>query len=123
MFSAAPIDSKKYNDVPICNKYSNKEYRNKPIITNEYELNSYINLKNNNNNDTYIVKEGPTIPSPSLYLESNKQTTGYYINNPYDLSEKIGRNSIEKFENYQNHQTHFFFISIFFIFIVLYFYR
>ena len=89
MLSSSPIVSKEYNDVAICNEYSNKENRNKPIITNEYQLNSYINLKNNNNKEVYQVEQTPTIPSPSLYLEYDQQKYKYYENNAINLSKKL----------------------------------
>jgi hypothetical protein len=84
-FQGAPIMNKGYYDVPINNQYSNKENRNTPIITNEYQLNKNINLKMNDNNDEYIVHQQPTRPSKSLYIESDNQTTQYY-NNERSLS-------------------------------------
>jgi len=79
-FQGAPIMNKGYYDVPINDQYSNKEYRDTPIITNEYQLNKNINLTVNDNKDEYIVYQQPTRPSKSLYIESDKQTTQYYNN-------------------------------------------
>jgi hypothetical protein len=53
-FQGAPIMNKGYYDVPINNQYSNKEYRDIPVITNEYQLNKNINLTMNDNKDEYI---------------------------------------------------------------------
>jgi len=79
-FQGAPITNNGYYDVPINNQYSNKEYRNTPDITNEYQLNKNINLTMNDNKDEYIVYQQPTRPSKSLYIESDKQTSQYYNN-------------------------------------------
>ena len=84
--NAAPIINKGYYDVPICNEYSNKEIRDRAIITNEYELNKVINNTLNDNKDSYVVYQDPTNPSPSLYLESNQPMSGYYYKNPMNLA-------------------------------------
>jgi len=83
-FQGAPIMNNGYYDVPINNQYSNKEYRNTPIITNEYQLNKNINLTMNDNKDEYIVYQQPTRPSKSLYIESDKPSQ--YYNNERALS-------------------------------------
>lgn len=84
-FQGAPIMNQGYYDVPINNQYSNKEYRDTPVITNEYQLNKNIGVTMNDNKDEYIVYQQPTRPSKSLYIESDKQTTQYY-NNERSLS-------------------------------------
>ena len=84
-FQGAPIMNQGYYDVPINNQYSNKEYRDTPVITNEYQLNKNIGVTMNDNKDEYIVYQQPTRPSKSLYIESDKQTTQYY-NNDRNLS-------------------------------------
>jgi len=76
----APIMNKGYYDVPINNQFSNIEYRDTPVITNEYQLNKNINVTMNDNNSEYIVYQQPTRPSKSLYIESDQQTTQYYNN-------------------------------------------
>ena len=86
MFSGSPIQNKGYYDVPICNQYSNKEIRNPPVSTNEYQLNKLINLTVNDNLDNYIVYQDPTTPSPSLYLETDQAMSGYYHKNPMSLA-------------------------------------
>lgn len=86
MFEGSPIENKGYYDVPICNEYSNKEIRDPPIITNEYALNSDIRLRINDNQGNYTVYQDPTIPSPSLYTESDQSMAGYYHKNPLSLS-------------------------------------
>jgi len=79
-FQGAPITNNGYYDGPINNQYSNKEYRDIPVITNEYQLNKNINVTMNDNKDEYIVYQQPTRPSKSLYTESDKQTSQYYNN-------------------------------------------
>lgn len=86
MLSGSPIQNKGYYDVPICNQYSNKEIRNPPVSTNEYQLNKLINLTVNDNLDNYIVYQDPTTPSPSLYLETDQAMSGYYHKNPMSLA-------------------------------------
>jgi len=76
----SPIMNKGYYDVPINDQYSNVEYRDNPVVTNEYQLNKNINVTMNDNRDEYIVEQQPTKPSSSLYLESDKQSTQYYNN-------------------------------------------
>jgi hypothetical protein len=84
-----PVSNKGYYDVPINNQYSNIEYRNTPVITNEYQVNKKINLTVNDNRDDYIVYEQPTRPASSLYLESDMQTPYYSNNVPLKKKERI----------------------------------
>jgi hypothetical protein len=86
MYSAAPVVNQGYYDVPICNQYSNKEVRHKPIPVNEYALNSDINLTINDNMGQYVVYQDPTVPSPSLYLEMDAPMAGYYYQDPMSLA-------------------------------------
>lgn len=106
MLSGSPIQNKGYYDVPICNEYSNKEIRDKRVNTNEYELNKLINVNINNNKNNYVVYQDPTIPSPSLYLESDQSMSGYYHKNPmtlaFDGSVPINKKSKSKVYNYIN---------------------
>lgn len=138
-----PIKNNCYNDVPIINEYSNKEIRDNPIITNEFELNKDINLRMNDNNRLYSVYQRPTIPSTSLYLESDESLSGYYHKNPMTLSYEdpivniknskkynyINSDidpslSIEKFDsNNREKQTFFIFLIIFIVIIYLFFLR
>jgi hypothetical protein len=75
-----PVVNRGYYDVPICNQYSNVENRERPIHTNEYQLNNLISNTINNNIGKYIVTQDPTVPSPSLYQESNYPQSGFYYN-------------------------------------------
>ena len=86
MYAGAPIMNNGYYDVPICNQYSNKEVRDKSRVTNQYDLNREINLTLNNNKGDYTVYQDPTVPSPSLYLESDQPMSGYYYKDPMSLS-------------------------------------
>ena len=79
-------NEKGYYDVPICNEYSNKEIRDYPVETSDYELNKKIELTMNNNRQNYIVYQDPTVPSPSLYLETDQSMSGYYHKNPLSLA-------------------------------------
>lgn len=91
MLSGYPIEheNKGYYDVPINNEYSNKDVRDKPIITNEYRLNHDINLTINDNRTVYKSFEDPTIPSPSLYTETDQSMAGYYNKDPMNLSYEV----------------------------------
>lgn len=91
MLSGYPIEheNKGYYDVPINNEYSNKDIRDKPIITNEYRLNHDINLTINDNHTIYKSFQDPTIPSPSLYTETDQSMAGYYNKNPMNLSYEV----------------------------------
>lgn len=86
MLSGYPIVNKGYFDVPISNEYSNKDIRDAPIDTNEYQLNSLINLRVNDNKTNYVVYQDPPMPSPSLYLETDQAMSGYYHKNPMTLA-------------------------------------
>jgi hypothetical protein len=79
-FQGASIMNNGYYDVPINNQFSNVEYRDPAVKTNEYQLNKNINVTMNDNRDEYIVAQEPTHPSKSLYLESDKDATKYYGN-------------------------------------------
>jgi hypothetical protein len=85
-FQGAPIVNKGYYDVPICNEFSNKEIRDKPTETNQYQINRRINVSMNNNKGEYKVYQDPTVPSPSLYLETDQPMSGYYYKDPMSLS-------------------------------------
>ena len=85
-FQGAPIVNKGYYDVPICNEFSNKEVRDVPTETNQYQINSRINVTMNDNKGDYKVYQDPTVPSPSLYLETDQPMAGYYYKDPMSLS-------------------------------------
>jgi hypothetical protein len=106
MLSMAPVFNKGYYDVPICNEYSNKEIRDRSLPINEYELNKIINLTINDNKDSYVVYQDPTVPSPSLYLETDQAMSGYYHKNPmnlaFDGAVPIGTKKESKVYNYIN---------------------
>lgn len=91
MLSGYPIENenKGYYDVPINNEYSNKTVRDTPIIANEYNLNKIINTTINNNKAVYTSFQDPTIPSPSLYTESDQSMSGYYNKDPMSLSYEV----------------------------------
>ena len=92
----APIVNNGYYDVPIDNQYSNKEVRDKPLMSDEYVINRQINTTINDNKDSYIVDQIPTKPSPSLYIESDKDASGYYDKNSF-LVKKKEQVPIERF--------------------------
>ena len=91
MLSGYPIENenKGYYDVPINNEYSNKTVRDAPIIANEYNLNKIINTTINDNKAVYTSFQDPTIPSPSLYTESDQSMSGYYNKDPMSLSYEV----------------------------------
>ena len=91
MLNGYPIENenKGYYDVPINNEYSNKTVRDAPIIANEYNLNKIINTTINDNKAVYTIFQDPTIPSPSLYTESDQSMAGYYNKDPMNLSYEV----------------------------------
>lgn len=91
MLNGYPIENenKGYYDVPINNEYSNKTVRDAPIIANEYNLNKIINTTINDNKAVYTSFQDPTIPSPSLYTESDQSMSGYYNKDPMNLSYEV----------------------------------
>lgn len=106
MLSGYPVNNKGYYDVPISNEYSNKEIRDSPLDTNEFQLNKLVNLRVNDNKSNYIVYQDPPIPSPSLYLETDQAMSGYYHKNPmklaYDGSVPIVEKKYSSVYNYIN---------------------
>jgi hypothetical protein len=79
-----------YYDVPIHNQYSNKGFpRNNQTSMNTYQVNRNINTTMNNNQGNYVVYNEPTIPSPSLYLETDQSMSGYY-QDPMNLTSDAG---------------------------------
>jgi hypothetical protein len=111
MFSGAAVVDKGYFDVPIYDKYSNKEIPRSINYADEFDVNKKINLKINSNKDEYIVKQYPTRPSASLYYETDNASSNYYNPNYqyryYD--------SIEQFDNINNNDNKnkiFFFILL-----------
>jgi hypothetical protein len=91
MLSGYPLENenKGYYDVPINNEYCNKTVRDKPIIANEYNLNKIINTTINDNKAVYTSFQDPTIPSPSLYTETDQSMAGYYNKDPMNLSYEV----------------------------------
>ena len=121
MLSGCPIDNRGYYDVPIYNEFSNKEIRDKDIITNEYQLNKLINLTVNDNKNSYIVNKNLTIPSPSLYLETDQSMAGYYNENINNMAEIDPYLNIENFQNEKKPNSHFFILFILLALIFLFF--
>ena len=107
----APVNNFGYYDTPICNELSNKEYRDRPVSTSNFELNQDINLTVNDNHGRYKVYQDPTIPSPSLYLECDRSFSGYYYKDPLTLSYDGSSPLVKKKEqsteyNYINSDLH-----------------
>lgn len=121
MLSGCPIDNRGYYDIPIYNEFSNKEIRDKDIITNEYELNKLINLTVNDNKNSYIVNKNPTIPSSSLYLETDQSMSGYYNENLNNMAKIDPYLNIENFQNEKKPNSHFFILFILLALIFLFF--
>ena len=75
----APIMNKGYYDIPIHNQYSNTPYpRDNISEVNDYNFNQKISVTMNDNKENYRYIQRPTVPSTSLYYESDNQPTGYY---------------------------------------------
>lgn len=101
-FGGAPIMNNGYYDVPIHNQYSNKGFpRNNQTSMNTYQVNRNINTTMNNNQGNYVVYNEPTIPSPSLYLETDQSMSGYY-QDPMNLSSDAGVPLMKKKEMMYN---------------------
>ena len=91
-----------YYDVPINNQYSNKAFpRNNQTSMNTYQVNRNINTTMNNNQGNYVVYNEPTIPSPSLYLETDQSMSGYY-QDPMYISSDAGVPLMKKKEMMYN---------------------
>ena len=81
LYEAAPVVNYGYYDVPINNDCSNRDIRDNQQTLNEYNFNSTINNTINDNKQKYLINQQPTVPSTSLYIESNNPAAGYYQNN------------------------------------------
>jgi hypothetical protein len=77
-YQGASVNNPGYFDVPICNSLSNREYRDPSQNIGQYELNQHINQTINDNNAAYTVYQRPTVPSQSLYIESDVPASPYY---------------------------------------------
>jgi len=101
-FGGAPIMNNGYYDIPINNQYSNHEFpRNSQTSMNTYQVNRNINRTVNNNKGNYVVYNEPTIPSPSLYLETDQSMSGYY-QDPMYISSDAGVPLMKKKEMMYN---------------------
>lgn len=101
-FGGAPIMNNGYYDVPINNQYSNHEFpRNSQTSMNTYQVNRNINRTVNNNKGNYVVYNEPTIPSPSLYYETDQSMSGYY-KDPMYISSDAGVPLMKKKEMMYN---------------------
>jgi len=110
-FQGAPIENNGYNDVPINNQFSNSETIRRPVKTNQYEVNRKVGVTMNKNNGEYIVYQDPTVPSPSLSLETDVPMSGYYYQDPMSLSldgdvPLIKKKEQSKIYNYINSDEH-----------------
>ena len=101
-FGGAPIMNNGYYDIPINNQYSNKGFaRNNQTSMNTYQVNRNINTTMNNNQGNYVVYNEPTIPSPSLYYETDQPMSGYY-QDPMYISSDAGVPLMKKKEMMYN---------------------
>jgi hypothetical protein len=101
-FGGAPIMNNGYYDVPINNQYSNKGFaRNNQTSMNTYQVNRNINTTMNNNQGNYMIYNEPTIPSPSLYYETDQSMSGYY-QDPMYISSDAGVPLMKKKEMMYN---------------------
>jgi hypothetical protein len=119
MYSGASVVNNGYYDVPICDKYSNKEQPRTIKYTDEYNVNQKINLNINNNKEEYIVDGIPTYPSASLYYETDKPSSSYYnskyVNTYYNAIEQFDNN------NQNNNNKTKIFVILLIIFILCFF--
>lgn len=81
MLKSSFIDSNDYYPVSVCNEFVGNEKRKNPIQSNNYSINTDISRNINNNELVYKVYQDPTVPSQSLYIESDKSFSNYYNKN------------------------------------------
>ncbi len=105
-FGGAPIMNNGYYDIPIHNQYSNEQLpRNNQKVMNSYQVNRNINRTMNNNKGNYMVINEPTIPSQSLYYETDQPMSGYY-QDPMYISSDAGVPLMKKKEiMYNDHNN------------------
>jgi len=94
MLKSSFIDSNDYYPVSVCNEFVNIEKRDEPIQTNDYNLNKDISRSVNNNENIYNVYQDPTVPSQSLYIESDRQFSDYYNSKKKDQIEYFTASNI-----------------------------
>lgn len=109
-FGGAPIMNNGYYDIPIHNQYSNQELpRNRQTSMNTYQVNRNINRTVNNNQGNYLIYNEPTIPSPSLYYETDQPMSGYY-QDPMYISSDAGVPLMKKkeimYNDYNNNKPY-----------------
>jgi len=78
IYNGATVNNPGYFDVPICNSLSNTTYRDQAQNVGEYDINQRLNLTVNDNYGNYVVYQRPTMPSSSLYIESDAPASPYY---------------------------------------------
>lgn len=81
MLKSSFIDSNDYYPVSVCNEFVDNEKRKNHIQSNNYSINTDISRNINNNELVYKVYQDPTVPSQSLYIESDKSFSNYYNKN------------------------------------------
>jgi hypothetical protein len=74
----APVVNKGYYDVPIHNEFSNTETRDSVQYMDQYRFNKDINTTINDNDMNIRVQSHPTVPSNSLYFETDQSMSPYY---------------------------------------------
>jgi len=74
----APVVNQGYYDIPIHNSLSNVEIRDPVKNMDQYNFNKNINTTINDNNMSIDVKSHPTVPSASLYYETDQPMSSYY---------------------------------------------
>jgi len=77
-YNGAAVNNPGYFDVPICNSLSNTTYRDQAQNVGEYDINQRLNVTVNDNYGNYVVYQRPTMPSSSLYIESDAPASPYY---------------------------------------------
>lgn len=115
IYNGSSVVNPGYFDVPICDKYSNKPQPRILTVDTEFDVNKNIRKIINNNKGEYLVNQIPTIPSASLYYETDDASSSYY--NPKYINKFY--NVTETFDNQENSKYKFF-IIILLIIIVLF---
>jgi hypothetical protein len=117
IYSGSPVVNPGYFDVPICDEYSNKPQPRTVKFDSEFNVNKNIRKTINNNKEEIIVNQIPTIPSASLYFETNEDLSSYYnpnyVNRFYNLPEYFQN----QYDN-EKHKNKFFIVVLLIVFML-----
>jgi hypothetical protein len=117
IYSGSPVVNPGYFDIPICNEFSNKPEKRTINFDTNFDLNKNIRKTINNNKEEYLINQTPTLPSASLYYETDNSLSSYY--NPNYVNRYY--NVVENFANEDNNEKDkqkFFFVLLLIVFLL-----